>query len=141
MSDAARNIDLADIAERLADIDIAMFSTLTEGGAIATRPMSNNRDVEFDGDSYYFTQDDSRTVAEIEANPQVSLGFSSDDFWAAVTGKAELIRDKSAFEAHWNPDLDEWFDDGVDTEGLLLIKVHASRIRYWDGDDEGEIQL
>jgi general stress protein 26 len=46
---------LSDIAEKMRDIDIAMLSTHTDGGIIASRPMSNNRDVEFDGDSYYFT--------------------------------------------------------------------------------------
>ena len=46
---------LEDISEKLRDIDFAMLMTHTETGEIAGRPMSNNRDVEYDGDSYYFT--------------------------------------------------------------------------------------
>ena len=52
-----------------------------------------------------------------------------------------MIRDKAAFEEHWNKDLDIWFEDGADTEGLVLIKVHARRIKYWDKEDQGELTL
>jgi general stress protein 26 len=58
-----------------------------------------------------------------------------------VQGEAKLIRDKKAFEAHWVDDLERWFEDGVDTEGLVLIKVHANRIHYWDGESEGEVAI
>lgn len=136
------DMTLDDIAEKLRDIDVAFLSTKTEGGAIAGRPMSNNRQVDYDGDSYYFTMEDTRTVADIGRDPQVSLGFTGDDdLYIAVEGKAEVIRDKAAFEAHWSPDLDEWFDDGVDTPGIVMVKVQADRLRYWAGEDEGEVPL
>jgi general stress protein 26 len=133
---------LADIAEKMRDIDVAMLSTRSEGGAIAGRPMSNNRDVEYDGSSYYFTWDDSRVVTDIEGDANVSLAFQGEDnFWVAVEGKAEIVRDKAEFEEHWNEDIDEWFEDGIDTPGLAMIKVDAVRAHYWDGEDEGEVTL
>jgi general stress protein 26 len=45
----------------------------------------------------------------------------------------------SAFRAHWTSDLDRWFVNGVDTPGIVLIKVKATRITYWDGEEEGEV--
>ncbi|MGO6817247.1 pyridoxamine 5'-phosphate oxidase family protein [Rhizobium leguminosarum] len=51
------------------------------------------------------------------------------------------MRDKAAFEEHWVPDLERWFPEGVDTPGIVLIKVSASSIRYWDGEENGEIVL
>ena len=45
------DLSLSDISEKMRDIDFTMRSTRTEGGAIAARPMSNNREVEYDGDS------------------------------------------------------------------------------------------
>lgn len=44
-------MSLADISKKMRDIDVAMLSTHTDGGAIAGRPMSNNREVDYDGDS------------------------------------------------------------------------------------------
>ncbi|MBL0935035.1 MAG: pyridoxamine 5'-phosphate oxidase family protein [Rhizobiaceae bacterium] len=133
---------LSDLSDKMREIDIAMLMTRTDGGAIAGRPMSNNGDVEYDGDSYYFTMSDARMVADIEADPNVSLAFQDDDmFMVAVQGKGEIVRDKAAFEDHWNPDLDDWFEDGVDTEGLVMIKVSAERVHYWDGEENGEVKL
>lgn len=133
---------LAEIAEKMRDIDVAMLSTHSQGGAIAGRPMSNNQDVDYDGASYYFTWEKSEVVAEIERDANVSLAFKGDDgFWVAVEGKAEIIRDKAAFEDHWNEDIDEWFEQGTDTPGLAMIKVEATRAHYWDGEDEGEVKL
>lgn len=135
---------LPDIAHDMRKIDICMLSTIAENGAIAARPMSNNSDVDYDGDSWFFTTDDTRMVDDIARNPTVSLSFQAKKalvrpYSIAVEGKGELIRDKAAFEKHWNKDLDRWFEQGADTPGLVLIKVHASRLHYWDGEDEGEI--
>ena len=139
---------LADIAEKMRDIDFTILSTRTENGAIAGRPMSNNREVDFDGDAYFFTCDETRTVSDIERDPRVGLGFQGKSgalglrpFFLTVEGKAELIRDKGQFKAHWTSGLDRWFEQGIDTPGLVLIKVHAERLHYWNGMDEGELNL
>jgi general stress protein 26 len=139
---------LAELAEKMKDIDFAMLSTRTRSGAIAARPMSNNRQVDFDGDSWFFACDETGTVADIEGDPQVGLGYQAKSgmlgmrpFFLAIEGQAELIRDKSRFAGHWTRDLDRWFKDGVDTPGLTLIKVRAQRLHYWDGHDEGELRL
>lgn len=139
---------LADVAEKMRGIDFAMLCTKTAGGDIASRPMSNNGDVDYDGDSYYFANGTARLVAEIERDPQVSLSFARPPgllagapLFVAVVGEAQLIRDKTSFVAHWNSDLDAWFEQGIDTPGLVMVKVHAGRIKYWDGDDQGELVL
>jgi general stress protein 26 len=142
------DLKLADISEKMRDIDFAMLSTRTEGGAVAARPMSNNREVEFDGDSFFFTCDDTRTVSDIRRDPNVGLGYQAKSgmlgmkpFFITVEGRAELIQDTARFAEHWTKDLDAWFKDGIDTPGLTLIKVVAQRLHYWDGFDEGEIAL
>jgi predicted patatin/cPLA2 family phospholipase len=38
---------LEELAEKMRDIDFAVLSTRTENEAIAAKPMSNNREVEF----------------------------------------------------------------------------------------------
>jgi general stress protein 26 len=139
---------LDDIAETMRDIDFAMLITRTESGEIAGRPMSNNRDVEYDGDSFFFTLEETQTVADIERDRKVALSYTGSKgllgkppVFIIVQGEAELIRDMKAFKAHWAKDLERWFDKGVDTPGLVLIKVDASHIHYWDGESEGEVAL
>jgi general stress protein 26 len=139
---------LADLAEKMRDLDFCMLSTRTESGAIASRPMSNNREVDYDGDGWFFTCHDTRMVEEIAADAQVGLSYQGKagmlgmrPFFLAIEGRAELIRDKGQFAAHWTSGLDRWVEDGVDTRGLVLIKVHGERAHYWDGEDEGELLL
>jgi len=133
---------LSDIAAAMHGIDIAFLSTHTENGNIAGRPMSNNGDVDYTGESYYFTYEDARTVGDIEANPKVALSFTGKNkFYIFVEGRAELIRDKAAFKAHWTPELDKWFEVGIDSPDIVLIKVTAERIEYWEGTKSGEIIL
>lgn len=142
------DLTLKDISEKMRDIDFAMLSTRTAGGAIASRPMSNNRQVEYDGDNYFFTLQDTGTIRDISGNPNVGLSFQGKSgalgmkpFFITVEGQAELIRDKGQFAEHWTDDLDDWFKEGVDTPGLVLVKVHSDRLHYWDGYDEGEIDV
>lgn len=139
---------VTDLAEWMRDIDFAMLNSHTKGGAIGARPMSNNRDVDYDGDSWFFTTEDTLMVSDIEADPNVSLSYQGKagmlglrPRFIAIEGKASLIRDKAKFEEHWTKDLDRWFKEGVDTPGLVLIQVHGERAHYWDGEDEGEIVL
>src|SRR6476620_3936107 len=123
------DLQLSDISEKMRDIDFAILSTRTSNGDIAARPMSNNRQVDYDGDNYFFTCQDTGTVRDITGDPNVGLAYQSTSgalhlkpFFITVKGKAELIRDKAQFEEHWTKDLDDWFKDGVDTEGLVLVK-------------------
>jgi len=139
---------LADISEKMRDIDFCMLTTHGPDGVIASRPMSNNREVDYGGDSWFFTCEDAHMVGEIERDRHVALTFQGRSglfgvrpFFATVEGDAELIRDKTQFKAHWTSGLDRRFKDGVDTPGLVLIRVHAANVYYWDGEDEGTIEL
>lgn len=139
---------LEDIAKEMREIDFTMLFTRAEGGEIAGRPMSNNGDVEFDGDSWLFTYDDTHTVRDIERDPRVAMSLTGKagllgkpPIFLSIEGRAEIVRDKAAFEAHWFKSLRLWFPEGTDTPGMVLLKVHATRIHYWDGTEEGELRL
>lgn len=136
------------LAEKMRDIDFAILATRAENGAIAGRPMSNNREVAFDGDTWFFALESTHTVHDIRRDAQVGLSYQAQSgllgmrpFFLTVEGEATLSQDKAEFAAHWNKDLDSWFEQGIDTPGLTLICVSARRVHYWDGYDEGEITL
>jgi general stress protein 26 len=141
---------LRDVAEKIRDIDFAMLLTVAPGGAVTGRPMSNNRDVDYDGGSYFFTTEDADSVAHIENHRQVALSYAGSKgllgkppAFIAVQGEAELIRDRARFEAHWNKDLERWFAQASTRRGwscsrstrdASTIGTGPTRARSWLGD-------
>jgi general stress protein 26 len=92
--------------------------------------------------------DETQSVQEIRADPRVGLTLHGNSsllgkppLFIAASGTAELIKDKAVLAEHWNKDLERWFEQGVDTPGLTLIKVHADHLHYWDGEDQGEVAV
>ena len=139
---------LQDLAKKMADIDFVMLQTTTEGGEQAARPMSNNGDVDYDGDSWFFTYESTRMVADIRRDPKVGLSFTGSKsllgkppIFVAVQGHCHIHTDKASFAEHWVDDLERWFEQGIDTPGLVLLHVRASRITWWDGEDNGELRV
>jgi general stress protein 26 len=142
---------LSDIAEAMKDIDFCMLVSRAANGALSGRPMSNNREVAYEGTSWFFSTDDSQHIKDIAGDHNVALTYTgkaglkgllgAPGLFIHVEGKARLVRDKAQFAAHWDKDLDRWFKQGVDTPGLVLIEIEASRVHYWDGEDQGEVKL
>ena len=112
-----------------------MLTTSDDEGGLRSRPMSNNRDVEFDGDLWFFTYGSSHKVDEVGRVPQVNAGFADvgAQLYASLTGHAEVVRDRAKIEEHWKPQLRAWFPEGVDTPDIALLKVTVERAEYWDG--------
>lgn len=139
---------LESLAKKMADIDFVMFQTLTDGGELAARPMSNNGDVEYDGDSWFYTYESTRMVADVRRDPKVSLSFTSaksllgkPPLFVAVQGRCHVHTDKAALAEHWVDDLERWFPQGIETPGIVLLHVRASRVTWWDGEDNGELRV
>lgn len=144
----AMDMRLKFLSDSMKMIDFGMLSTRTEDGAFASRPMSNNGEVDYEGDSYFFTYERTHTVADIERDAQVGLTFTGDagpqgqpPLFISVEGTAELVRDKTMFAAHWTSGLDRWFEQGIETPGIVMIRVRAARIRYWHAAGQGELTL
>ena len=132
---------LAQIAEKLKFIDVAMLVTKTgEEGAIAARPMSNNKDVsESDGTTFHFATDDGRIDDDLKRSDECGATYTSGEFYCSVQGTGKLHRDRATLEKHWVKDLEKWFENGLDTDGLILIEVSPRRIAWWEGREQGEL--
>ena len=68
---------LSQLSQKMRDIDFCMLSTRSEGRQLASRPMSNNGDVEYDGDSWFFSFEDTKKVLDIVMDPNVSLTLTA----------------------------------------------------------------
>ena len=142
---------LADISEAMRDIDFCTLATHTAGGSIGARPMSNNRDVDYTGDSWFFTYYDPQMVADIGGDPNVGVThqgsaglkgmLGAPGAFFHVVGQATLVCDKAAFAEHWDKSPDRWFPQGVDTPGAVMIAVTAQRLHYWDGEEENGVKV
>ena len=125
------------IAELIRDIDICMLVTRSDG-SFRGRPMSNNGQVEYDGDSWFFTYRDTPKVDEIAADPRVALAYVATErgTWVSIEGTAEVVEDDERKRDLWGKDLGRWFEGGPEDERIVLLKVTADRIHAWaDGEE------
>jgi general stress protein 26 len=141
-------MDLKELAKHIRKLDFCMLSTCAGDGRITARPMSNNGDVDYDGDSWFFSYAYTGKIAAIKADPAVSLTFTAPPhllgkpgIFIAIDGKAIIIDDRSQFEAHWVKGLERWFPQGTKTPELVLLKISAKSIHYWDGEEQGTVEL
>jgi general stress protein 26 len=133
---------LEKVNELIKDIHVCMLTTISAEGQPVSRPMGVQQ-VESDGDLWFFAYEDSDKAVEIRTNPEVNVAFSdtSKNTWVSLSGTAELIHDHSKATELWNPLLQAWFPEGLDTEALVLIKVRAETAEYWDAPNGKALML
>ena len=137
MAKATRSV----LVDAMKSMDIC-FMVTKDGRGLCSRPMSNNAQVDWDGDNWFFTNGDTRKIRQLEADPTVMLDFSGEKDWVSLRGKAQLHRDdKALFEKHWSKDIERWFPEGIDTPGLVLIQVSAAEAELFGAAGEGIVQL
>ena len=131
------------VAKLMRDLDFCMLTTVAKRGGLHSRPMSNNGEVEFDGDVWFFSAADSRKIREIEQASTVQLSYADLANWRFVSmnGKARIVRSSQKKKELWLEELRQWFDEGPESDGIVLIKVTPSVVSYWTKNDEGELRL
>ncbi len=133
---------LNDIRKKMQMSSFCMMTAQTGRGSFNSQPMSNNGDVEYDGNSYFFSYENSKKIKELTENAQVQLNFNGpDDLYISVSGKAKLIRTRSKMQDHWQDSLKQWFEQGLETPGIVMIHVVARTIKYWQREQEGEVKV
>ncbi len=141
-SDQARNADqpeltgadaLARLKELALDIDFTMLTTTDENGNLVSRPMST-RDVDAQGDIWFFTSDRSKKVDEVEADRDVGLSYidAKGMRFVSIAGVARVVHDRARMESLYTPSLDIWFEDGLDTPDIALLRVSIREAEFWE---------
>lgn len=125
----------ADIREMVKDIQFAMLCTNSSKGHIHSRPMGT-QGMDKEGNIWFLTARDSEKIAEIKANPQVCVSYSSpsDNTYVCIMGKAVQEDNQQKIDEYWSPMAKAWFPDGKDDPNLTLIKVVPHEAEYWDSD-------
>lgn len=122
----------AEVAAAMARIDFCMLQTFVAGG-VNTRPMSNNGDVEYDGDNWFFARAGSTKMAELHDDRRVQLTFADNDApsFISVWGTASIVDDIELKQRMWHASLERWFENGPEDPEVALIRVTAERIQTW----------
>lgn len=125
----------------LESIDFCMLTTV-DGGHLRSRPMSTQQ-LEFDGDLWFFTSDQTHKVEEIEKDSRVNAAYSKpdDNVYVSVSGTAEISHDRAKIEELWNPVHKAWFPEGLDDPTLCLLKVKVEEAEYWDSSSSTVVQI
>ena len=129
------------VRELIKEIDFAMLTTVN-GGHLRSRPMST-QEFEFDGDLWFFTSDRTHKVDEIEADNRVNVAYArpDDNVYVSVSGRAEVVKDRTKMEELWNPILKAWFPEGLDDPSLCLLKISVEEAEYWDSPNSKIVQI
>lgn len=113
-------------------ISFAMLTTEDDDN-LRARPMVAAQS-EFDGTLWFFTRASSHKVDEVQQDQRVGVTYAdpSKQDYVSLSGKARLVRDKAAIDAHWGESMRTWFPKGKDDPDIALLKVDVSLAEYWD---------
>ncbi|MCE3281282.1 MAG: ral stress protein [Chitinophagaceae bacterium] len=115
------------------EIDFCMFCTNLGEAPFSTRPMST-RDVDDEGNIWFFSRADSNKNLELKQDDQVQLLYAkpgSSEF-LSVYGHADVTRDRNKAAELWSFFAKTWFNEGVDDPELTIIRVRPAESYYWD---------
>jgi general stress protein 26 len=130
------------IYELIKDVKIAMMTTIDSDGTLRSRPMYNNAADEH-GDLWFFTKVQSPKMTELSRDHEVNLAYSdpSKQNYVSISGKAEIVRDRSRIDATWAEPMRAWFPNGKDDPQIALIRVHPTKGEYWDSPSSTMVHL
>ena len=87
---------IAQLAELIKDVEVAMFTTTGVDGRLYSRPLATQQ-VTFDGDLWFVITADSPKVAEIALDPHVNVAYASPskNTYVSVAGRARIVDDRA----------------------------------------------
>ena len=59
----------------------------------------------------------------------------------SMVGDAQIVTDVAKKKELWMEELEQWFEEGPESESVVLIKVTPARVAWWGKDGDGEIEL
>ena len=127
-------------ASLISGIRVGMLTTMAEDGALRSRPMLTATTT-FDGDLWFFTEEDDAKVAEIRACPNVGISYADPQRkrYVSVSAVAHIVDDQDKKRLLWEDDFLQWFPDGQ--EDVVLMRVSIEDGEYWDLHDNSMFKL
>ena len=114
-------------------IGVGMFTTRSGNGRLVSRPLQTKQ-MEANGNLWFFTAMDSKKVHELEANSSVNISYSNpgDQIFVSIDGRANVVRDRAKIDELWSEAVDGiYFEGGRNDPDLALIRVVADTAEVW----------
>ncbi|GAA5039686.1 pyridoxamine 5'-phosphate oxidase family protein [Microbacterium fluvii] len=124
---------VARVKELVEDIDFTMLTTHDEAGNLVSRPMST-RQMDEQGDIWFFTSDEGRKADEVAEDRHVGLSYldAKGMRFVSVAGLARLVHDREKMTELYSPSLDIWFEQGLETPDIALLRVTPVETEFWE---------
>ncbi|MCB0078244.1 MAG: pyridoxamine 5'-phosphate oxidase family protein [Anaerolineales bacterium] len=131
------------LADIMKEIDFCMMTTLQSNGQLSSRPMSNNSNVEWDGDTWFFASKDSMQVQEISEHANLNLSYAVPDeiLFISIEGRGEIVEDVEKKKALWEKELERWFPGGPEDDEVVLIRVVGEYAAIWSKEGDATLDL
>lgn len=126
---AAHREAVETVRDLIKGIEVAMLTTLTDEGLVS-RPMKT-QEVEFDGDLWFLTKENTDKYRQLRENPSVNVSYVGKSY-VSIRGTAELVDDRNKLKQFWNPAYGKFLDTSIDDPNLVLIKIKAEAAEYWE---------
>jgi general stress protein 26 len=112
-----------------------LVTTGSPSGELHMRPMGLQGDLStFGGTLWFFADDRSHKIGEIEHDRRVYLSFQNEQEhrYLQLAGTASLVTDRSKMRELFTPDTKAWFPGGVDDPHLVLIRIDVTNGTFWE---------
>lgn len=142
MSENTHSSQVAELAAKIKSVRFGMFTTVDQHGHLTSQPMTN-QELDADGALWFYTSTATDLWENIAASPKVNVSFAepADNLYVSISGTAERIVDRARIRALWNPMVAAWFPNGVEDPHVVLVKVVARTVHFWDSNDNKVTQM
>jgi general stress protein 26 len=139
---ASKSDGIRKLEKLINKIKFTMMTTACGDGSLRSRPMMTLKRP-FDGELWFFTDDHSAKVDEINQEHHVNLAYAdpSSNTYVSISGRANVVHDRKMAAELWSPAMKSWFPDGLDDPRLGLLRVTVEQAEFWDSPSSTVVHL
>lgn len=132
MNPESKIAGMGKLKELAEDIGICMMATGLFKAPFSAVPMTTKK-IDSKGNIWFLSLRDSEHNQNIIADNKVELLYSDPTKmeFLSVSGRAEIIDEKSTLEDFYDEEIDSWLE-GFDDPRLTAIKFTSEKAHYWD---------
>lgn len=123
-----------EVYELINEYDVGMMTNINEEGKLVSHPMTLQGEVTSDV-LWFITHRNSEKVTELKKNNEVNVAFHDNDS-ISVSGQVEIVDDVAKKKELWSKTIEVFYDEGPESEQIILLKVNIESIEYWTADNK-----